>query len=264
MADHGSRHVYLCAFMTMPLKVSHNLVPLRLIHLFSLIIGCALLAACQFGICVKGTGVVVERMISVTSFTGIALQGSMEVRLTQGPSQEVRVQAQPELIDLLETEVKDGMWSIRTTQCYKSNEPFIIHVTLPQIDWIAIHGSGDVKSTSPMKVSSVALAIQGSGDLQLTLDAELINADVQGSGNMKLGGRCDRLEATIQGSGDIHGGELMSASAITTIQGSGDITLEMTGPLQAFIQGSGSVLHKGEPTSIDSKVSGSGQVKPTK
>src|SRR6187402_86277 len=83
--------------------------------------------------CTKGVGEVVKKSLSVDAFHGIALEGSMDVILTQGAVRSVEVEAQANLIELLETTVKNGVWSIETKDGYTTDKRFIIHITAPVI-----------------------------------------------------------------------------------------------------------------------------------
>lgn len=221
----------------------------------------ATLQACSPLNCEKGKGDVTQRELTVASFHGIAAQGSLEVRLTRGATQNVKVEGQPNLIDLITPEVKDGVWHIGTKKCYNTDKTFIIHITLPTIDFISVQGSGDVKSSGSFTVPKLTVDVQGSGAVEMTADAKHIDAVVQGSGDITLKGSTGELSATVQGSGDIDADELIASNADATVQGSGDIAVNVTGLLSANVGGSGDINYTGTPTKVNKSVAGSGEVK---
>ncbi len=232
------------------------------LSLLALLVSAGLFASCTPIDCVKGAGSPERKTLSVASFHGIVLQGAVDVKLAVSPSQSVEIEAQPNIAALVLTEVKDGIWIIHTDKCYSTDKPFIIHIAVPSIDVVSIQGSGDVTSTGEFNATEMKLDVQGSGDLRMTAVAKTIRAGVQGSGDITLSGTCSMLHAAIQGSGDIKAGELKTGSAKASVEGSGDITVQVSDNLDANVQGSGDVKYRGKPAHVDSKVQGSGDVKP--
>lgn len=211
--------------------------------------------------CEKGTGPVVERAVEVEPFHGLAVQGSMGVRLTPGPVQRITVEGQSNLIDLLTTEVKHGIWRINTRKCFRTNEPFVVHITMPTVDFLSMQGSGDITCLGRFSMPEIALEVQGSGDMDLNVEVQRINALIQGSGSIDLQGTCGTLSATVQGSGDIDADALTTRIVEATVQGSGDISALITDTLTANIGGSGNIRYTGRPAVVNTNIAGSGEVK---
>lgn len=227
----------------------------------TIIISASLLGACTLRDCEKGVGAVVRKPLSIDPITGISVQGSMDVRLHRSATQEVEVEAQPNLAALLVTEVRNGIWRISTSKCYTTNEPFIVHIGLPTIAQVSVQGSGDVKGSDSFTVPEFTVDVQGSGEVEMTIESDRINAAVQGSGDIHLNGTCGDLTASVQGSGDIDAGALRTKHARAEIAGSGDITVDATDHLEAQVAGSGDVKYRTKPARLDQSISGSGGLK---
>ncbi len=211
---------------------------------------------------VKGTGDVVKKTIAVQAFHGIDVEGSIDVVLTQATTQSVEIEAQANLIDLVKTEVKDGIWTISTgDKGYSTDKAFTVHISVPSIDVVSIQGSGDVKGVGNFSADNVVLDIEGSGDMSLAFTTKSIKAVIQGSGDMKLSGTSATLKAHVEGSGDISAKDLVCANADVSSEGSGDITVNVSESLAASIAGSGDVTYKGHPAKVNKNVDGSGEVR---
>ena len=230
----------------------------------TLFLSAGLFASCWPGECVTGKGAVVKRDLVVGAFHGIVVQGSMDVSVSPSPTQNISVEGQENLVGLVETVVKDGIWTIRTTECYRTDKPFTVHVKVPSLDRVSVQGSGDVTGTGTFESGTMDLSIQGSGDMDLALKSNTVQANVQGSGTIKLSGTCGNLKADVQGSGDVKAGNMSTANATANVNGSGDITVKVAGTLDARISGSGDVRYKGTPAEIKKQVSGSGDIGPAK
>ena len=228
----------------------------------------ALLAVALFSVafaaqadCVKGTGEVVKKSLSVDAFHGIALEGSMDVIFTQGATQAVEVEAQANLIELLETEVSNGIWNLDTRDGYTTNKPFIVHITVPVIDVVRLDGSGDITTNGTFTSDAMELAIAGSGNISIAFNSKKSKVSIDGSGDVTLSGSTDVLNISIAGSGDVNAKALKASDATVDIAGSGDVTLDASQSLEASIAGSGDVSYKGTPARINRNVMGSGEVR---
>lgn len=221
-----------------------------------------LLLSCVAPDCVTGKGAVVKRSLQLQPVHAITLQGSLEVQLTQGEGQSVEVEAQENLVDLVETTVKDGHWTIRTRECYRTDKPFVVHLRVPKIDRVTVQGSGDVNGMGTFTGNSFNLDVQGSGDLKINVNGGSVKASVQGSGAVKITGTCDDLAATVQGSGDVKAAGLKAGRARVNVMGSGDIAVQTNGALEGEILGSGDVEYVGTPSPLSVQVTGSGRVTP--
>lgn len=210
---------------------------------------------------VKGAGPLVKKTLNVAAFHGIEVEGSIDVVLTQAPRQSVEVEAQANLIDLVSVDVSKGVWNITTKEGYSTDKPFIVRISVPMIDQVGLHGSGDVKSESTFSADNVRLSLEGSGDIALAFNAKSVVADIQGSGDIKLSGSAQTLTASIEGSGDINAKNMTAESAAVSTAGSGDITVNATGSLTASIEGSGDVIYKGHPANVVHNIAGSGEVR---
>ncbi|MDX9751942.1 MAG: head GIN domain-containing protein [Flavobacteriales bacterium] len=234
---------------------------MRLTHtLLAVAVGGWLLASCTFLDHVKGSGPVVRKTLSVADFHGVELSGSLDVAITRGAVQQVEVEAQANIAELLELEVRDGICRISSRGSYTTNKPFVVHIVMPALDQVTVAGSGDVISTTPFEVDVLNVQLRGSGDVELNVVAGTVHADLSGSGEIKLLGTASTLDAQVKGSGDIKAGNLTTGSANARVVGSGDITV-LTGTLDARITGSGDVKYKGAKPVITAQVTGSGEVR---
>ena len=102
-------------------------------------------------------------------------------------------------------------------------------------------------------------AVSGSGDINLELDAKLVNSDISGSGSIRLSGKAGSYDASITGSGEIDAFGMEARNATITITGSGNCSVKVLEIMRTRITGSGDVRYRGYPR-ISNKITGSGSV----
>lgn len=213
----------------------------------------------RFGI--RGEGPVVERKVNLDRIKGISLPGSAKVFLTQGSSQEVRIEAQENIINNLELEVHGEVWKIGNKRSVWQSDPINIYITLETLKLIRITGSSDVEFVNHFTdLKDVEIRISGSGKIYLDMDARKISASISGSGDLLMHGSAEDLDLGISGSGSMSAFDFKALKADVSISGSGGMELSVKERLDAHISGSGNVFYKGNPR-VNTSISGSGSVR---
>ncbi len=212
----------------------------------------------SFWNCDKGEGPEVERVIDVSGFTGVKLNIDAKVHITQGDIFEVVAKGEQNVIDELERDVHDGTWTIEFDHCMR-NYDLEIYITMPDIKYLSVAGSGEIRGDNFFTVQDIVLRVSGSGLLCLGLHTEEVDGKISGSGRVELEGEAERFNFDISGSGDLHAFNMPVEKADISISGSGNASVHVLEVLDVSISGSGNVYFKGYPT-INSHISGSGEV----
>lgn len=202
---------------------------------------------------------------SVGAYDAIALAGWFDVDLVAGKEGEIKLEGESNLLEYIKTEVKNGKLSIKVEKGYNlkpSNWNDGIRITVPveSIDAVALSGSGDIVGKTKIKSNDFKTAMSGSGDITLDIEANSIDAVMSGSGDITLNGSTTDFEATISGSGDIKAYGLEADNVEATVSGSADIKVTANKRLKARVSGSGDISYKGNPSKVDTKASGSGDI----
>jgi len=197
-------------------------------------------------------------------FSSVKLAISANVYLTQSSTQSFRIEASDKLVQLIETEVKNGRLVIKWTKNnVRHSEKIKIYISMKEIEGVAISGSGDILAEGEINTDKIELAISGSGDMTFSnLNANDIQSKISGSADIYLAGTktANSLSVGISGSGDVKAEKLPVKNAIIKISGSGNCKLTVSERLDAKISGSGDIYYKGRPV-VNGRVAGSGSIK---
>jgi hypothetical protein len=194
----------------------------------------------SFGADIEGSGVRASEERDLEAFSYIALVGSPDVNVTVGEEQSVLVEADDNLLEVIETRVRGRTLKIDSDESYSSRMGVVITITVPEIEGVSVTGSGDV--------------------VVMGVDAASFSASVTGSGDVHASGKATSVEAKVTGSGDIDLWELEAEEGYATVTGSGDIRIHATEELSAKIMGSGDIEYSGSPSTLTTKAMGSGDI----
>ncbi|MCD4746552.1 MAG: DUF2807 domain-containing protein [Bacteroidales bacterium] len=238
---------------------------------------------------------------TVPDFNEIKLKCSADVYISQGNSISVRVEADEPIINRLRTDVVNNKTLIIYT--VKNLEKALVmkvYITVKDLSYIEVSGSGDLESVSEITTDKLNVFIKGSGNLKLNLNTNEISGEIKGSGDMEISGINGLLDIIINDSGDLKADKLKLSNCKINIKGSGDAKLSgstnildinsvSSGDINAYnlqskkckiysngsgdskinvsdeldvtLWGSGNAYYKGNPKIKNKDISGSGELK---
>lgn len=203
-----------------------------------------------------------EENRDVGSFDEVQLNGSMDVEIRVGSAHSVRVVADSDIIDHIETEVRGDTLRVGLDRGHnhRNIKKMIVYVTVPALKGAALHGSGDMLVEKP-EADSFEVDLHGSGDMILE-DVKFgrVEIELQGSGDIEIDGTCETVDVELQGSGDIEADDMECKSASVSLHGSGDVSVHASEDADVSVHGSGDVVISGSPDKLRSKVRGSGDI----
>lgn len=190
---------------------------------------------------IDGSGDLVTQTRDLKEFSRIKLKGSMDLFITVGKDQEVKLTYDDNLIDLIETEVRGKTLTIWCEESYSSSRGSRIDISVPSLETVDLSGSGDIEIHD--------------------LKGDIFEYSVAGSGDLTVGGKVDELEIKVSGSGDVDARELEAAEVYVRVSGSGDVRVFATESFDGRVSGSGDITFYGDPEHVSRHVSGSGDIR---
>jgi hypothetical protein len=209
--------------------------PRRALLLLAAAVAGLALAGCEIG----DDGPRTTQTRDVAGFTRIDNRDSVDVRLSVGEPQRVRVRAGEKVIDDIHTEVRDGTLEITFDDDGWGGDDVVVEASVPELTGIEASGSGDIDADG--------------------IDADALEVSSDGSADIGLEGTVGRLALDIDGSGDADLADLAAREARVFVGGSGDVQVRADERLQVSVDGSGDVRYHGDPA-LTQHVDGSGEL----
>lgn len=200
---------------------------------------------------------------SVSGFSGVASAGPFNVHIKIDGRESVRVDADADVINDIETVVEDNTLKIR----FKDHEyrhhnihKAEVYVEAKSLDELTNSGSGYIKVDGVIDAENFKAVLSGSGNISTAVKSSGLHAVISGSGSINLSGSTGSADLVVTGSGEIEGKNLKTNLSTATITGSGNIYVIAEKSVSAHITGSGSVFYSGNATMVNSHTTGSGRV----
>lgn len=214
--------------------------------------------------CIKRTGEIITEIRDVPAFKQIYVEQDVNVFITQDAISEVKVEAGKNIEPLIETVVESEILIIRNhNRCNwarKYNQPLNVYIKTPGLRYIHSNGSGNIKSLNTITKDSFDVRIEGSGNIELTINNSQIISHIYGLGDLTLHGNTINHLCSIGGSSFLYASDLNTSYTWIQSFTLGESYVRTSGFIIYRIDDKGDIYCSGNPASIQ-KISndGSGQ-----
>ena len=205
----------------------------------------ALFTGCVFnlgGSGVRGSGIIKTESRSVSGFSSIAFNSEGKVTVQQTGKESLTINAEDNLLPLLESRVTDRILSIGTVNNTDINptKPIEFAIEVKSLEGFKMTGVGHIEAKN-IQAKHMTIALTGVGD-------------------MTIEGAADSLDLSLEGVGGYQGERFKTEQAIVYSEGVGSAVLNVSDRLDVSVSGVGSVEYIGAPK-VQKSGKGLGQVK---
>lgn len=198
------------------------------------------------------------------NFNAVKVSAGIDLYLTMGNSEEVKIVADDDLIDELVTEVKDGTLRIymKRTNLFNwgFNKTRKAYVTVKELEKIDASSGSDVKSENTLKGESLKVEASSGSDVELDLIYKNIILDTSSGSDAKLIGKAKTFNAEASSGSDIMARELETSICKVKASSGSDITVNVSDELYAKASSGADVRYYGNPNIKEIDESSGGDV----
>lgn len=243
-------------------KTRHSILLTALILATLVLTACDLTALQGVGERVNGSGNMVEETREVSGISGVNLSTIGDMIIELGDKESLRIEAEDNLIEYFETEVRNGKLIIGTRDNVSLNptKPVNYYLTVNGLDTIEISSVGNIIAPD-LQAEKFTINIDSTGDLDMgELIADSLDVDIDSNGDVNIaGGEVNSQKVTIDSTGNYTAKNLASENADVLINSTGNATVWVSDQLKASLNSTGNVRYRGNPT-LDASSNSTGDV----
>jgi hypothetical protein len=145
----------------------------------------------------------------VNSFNGIKVSTGIDLYITMGTVEEVKIVAEDDIIDDLITEVKDGTLRIYMKQSNNwfnwniGNQTRKAYVTVKELQKIDASSGSDVKSENTLKGETLEVKASSGSDVTLDIYYKSFSLDTSSGSDARISGKTKNFKAEASSGSDI-------------------------------------------------------------
>ncbi|HCC52475.1 MAG TPA: hypothetical protein DEQ30_10785 [Porphyromonadaceae bacterium] len=225
-----------------------------------------------------GNGILKEKERGQMDFNALETRGSIDVYISESSDIPITVSGDENLIDSIETYVKDDVLHVHFKKGYNYNSRKGLKVTIPnngKINRINSSGSSDIYIEGCLTADNISITTRGSSDIKGNIKAGNVDMDCSGSSDFKgnveavkctikctgssdctISGSADECTIAMTGSSDFKGYDFTVKKSDCSASGSSDIRITCTDELSVRASGSSDVYYRGNAKVANKHLSG--------
>jgi len=212
---------------------------------------------------IRGNGNVVTQTRSAGNFNSIDVSGSINVYVKQDSTPSIKVEADDNLQEYIETIDEGDVLRIRTREGFniRSSSQVKVYVSSPTFKKFEASGACDIFSDGQISnASEIEIDLSGSCNATMDLNTPRVSSEGSGATTLSLKGQTKDLSVEGSGSTNIKCLDLLSQNVELDLSGAGDAELNASTKISGSISGSADVRYKGN-AQTDIHTSGASSVR---
>lgn len=216
----------------------------------ALILVVALLAACEGGGAMFGSGKVVDHKVEATGFDRVEAGGAFQVSIRQSESYSVIIRVDDNLVEGLDVHVsggtlhigfRPGFWVTKATRMEAE-------ITMPVLTGVELSGASRGTITGFRSSKDFRAEISGASSLSGDLESGNVSLNVSGASSVALNGSGGSLTAEVSGASHIDLEAFPVRDAAVEVSGASSATVAPSGRIDVEASGASHVYYLGSPT----------------
>lgn len=192
-----------------------------------------------------------EEARRLDAFNAVELKGPFEVELIQGEEHLVHIEARGTsvLSDVI-TEVRNGRLYVehrRNDYDYRESRRVLLTITCRELHELTAKGAYVIRNKDTIRSEKLIVETNGAGNMYLKVDVQTLDMRVRGVGNTDISGKAAKQIVRQSGIGNYRAFQLESDTADVSMDGIGNIEINVRKQMEVNSSGIGNVRYKGNP-----------------
>ena len=228
--------------------------------LLSFIAAALILTSCDPG--VQGNGKVKSEIRNVEAFSSVDISGGYEVHIAQTGESSLRIEADENLHQYIESHVEDGVLYVSSKRRIGRSKELDLYLTVDQLSSIESSGATELSSRGTIEGADLELDFSGAVEAELALIYDRIHGDFSGAAELNLSGEASEVMIDASGAVEVNALELKTQRFSLDVSGAGEAEVYVTEELNIDASGAVEVRYKGNPKTVNRDVSGAASIEP--
>lgn len=208
-----------------------------------------------------GSGSIETQTRNHKNFKAVSASGSFEVKLKQGNTYKVLIEADDNIMDDIETEVNGDKLIIEFRDNLRLNNITAkVFVEAPEFTFIGGSASADIESENSLQSNKeINIKASSAAAINLMVNAPAIEAEASSGGSILLTGKTKSIDLQASSGAHLNADELLAENAKVQASSGSEINLHASVNLNAKASSGASVKYRGNAT-VSQQASSGGSI----
>lgn len=187
----------------------------------------------------------------LSGFNALDVSTGIDLYITLGTTEEVRIVADEDIINDIKTEVKNGTLFIFMKQNnwfnWGTSKPRKAYVTVKELVELDASSGSDVRSENKLEGESLKISVSSGSDVKLDVRYKNLSLDTSSGSDAELKGQVKNLTLSASSGSDIDASNLEAVNCKASASSGSDISLTVTEELEANASSGADISYSGNP-----------------
>lgn len=210
----------------------------------------------------RGSGRIVTEKRNVSAFSKLSASSGLNVEVRKGSTHDVTVEADDNIIGLIETTVEDGRLILKIKDHTNLSDTYTsIFLTVPQLSEIKASSGSNVEVKDQLTYSGViSFDASSAGHITTSVDAPTISAEASSGAELEISGRTKDFKARSSSGSSIKAFELYTENAVAEASSGASVNTRPSVSLEGNASSGGNINYRGGAPSIKKQESSGGNI----
>ncbi len=199
---------------------------------------------------IEGSGNLITKDFTIKSFDQLTASGVFNLQLSQGDKEQVKIEAEDNLMELFIVENDGSNLTIRMKKdvSIDTKKKMTVYVTFKSLKNMSLSMVGGTSSDDKLKFADLKLKNQSVGSVNLNMTLQTLHLENESVGTLKLAGSADNAVIKSNSVGSVQAGDFVVQKMEIDNNGVGSATVNAEKELKVSDSFLGKVNNKGNAT----------------
>ena len=208
---------------------------------------------------VRGDGDVVTKKRKISNdFVRIEASRGLDVYITKSKKVSLEVEADQNLHELIQTEVRDGTLFITSSRNIYSASAKKIHLSADNINAIHVNSGAEVYSENTL--STERLHVSSGAGTMLEVNVEDLSCSSSSGAEVNLSGKAHNFKASSSSGSNINAYDLSTTNCNANASSGSDIDINVSNVFEATATSGAGISYKGNPDRVSKNNNSGGSI----
>lgn len=232
--------------------------------LATLILAAFAMSACQTSQAASPEGTERGDPRKLGHFDKVSVSSALEVQLTQGTKQEIRLAGNPDLLDGLELETRGSTLYLRMRKDTRRTRhgTIRVNITMPSLVALSVAGASEVELKGFVGQEKLSIDVSDASDLSGHIEGTQLDIQLSGASSLKLEGNASACGLDASGASNARLKALRCGDWAVQLSGASDAqihALRSLGPVR--LSGASDLNYAGQPKLSHVSISGAADLR---
>ncbi len=199
---------------------------------------------------------------NVAAFTGVKVAEGVEVYLTKGDKESLKVVVEGTDLSNVITEVSGSYLKVHMRDGrYIGRVDAKVYVTYVKVDKLAASSAGSIVSQNTLTADAMEIGASSAGSIEVTIEANRVEASASSAGDLELRGKVASAILDASSAGEVDADELEADDVEAEASSGGSIKTHAVKSIAGRASSGGSIRYSGNPERQNNSSSSGGSVR---